>query len=61
MIAEIIKSITVSSYQIRDVKTLKITVASGSPSWRPGDRVIVSESLIVGKASDASFTETVRV
>ena len=61
MIAEIIKSLTVNSYQVRDVRTLKVISVAGSPIWRPGDRVIVSESFIVGRASDSVRVETVRV
>ena len=61
MIAEIVKSLTVNSYQIRDIKTLRITTATGADSWRPGDRVVVSGAIIIGKASDTFTAEVVRV
>ena len=61
MIAEIVRSITSNSYQAKDVRTLRFFVVTGSPVWRPGDRVVVSETVIVGKASDVLVAEVVRV
>lgn len=61
MIAEVIRSVAVSSYQVKDVRTLKVKTVSGSPTWRPGDRVVVVDSFIVGAAAVNAVAEIVRV
>lgn len=61
MIAEVIRSVTSTQYQVKDLKTLLVTTAVGGAQWRPGDRVIVIDSVVVGKASDTRDPEIVRV
>lgn len=61
MIAEVLKSLTVSKYKVRSLQTSEVLVVYSDKRWTPNTRVIISNGVIIGKGPDVPRVETYTV